>query len=97
MQKKSSNFSDKVKAAVKKIPPGNTMSYKDVAIIAGNPASARAVAAILSKNFDQNIPCHRVIKSNGKLGGYNRGGSAQKRKLLDQEKKFQKPEKTSLK
>lgn len=47
------------------------MSYKEVAIKAGNPRAARAVARIMSANFDPTIPCHRVICTNGTLGGYN--------------------------
>ena len=64
-------------AIVAKISKGKTLSYKEVAARAGNPKAARAVGAILRTNFDQKIPCHRVIRSDGKLGGYNRG-TAQK-------------------
>ncbi len=67
------NFSDTVKNVVRGIPRGNTMSYKEVATQAGNPGAARAVARIMSTNFDPTIPCHRVICTNGALGGYNIG------------------------
>lgn len=67
------SFKEKVLSVVKKIPKGKTLSYKEVAVKSGSPKAFRAVGNILNKNFDKNIPCHRVIKSNGKLGGYNRG------------------------
>ena len=62
------------------------MTYKQVAIAAGRPGAFRAVGNILSKNFDPNIPCHRVIRSDGKIGGYNGGGLC-KKQLLDEERK----------
>ncbi len=83
MQKKS--FVDKVKAVVAKIPKGKTMTYKQVAKRAGNPNAARAVGMIMSKNFDPLIPCHRVVRSDGKVGDYNRGGPARKIELLLEE------------
>lgn len=75
-------FTNKVKNIVKNIPKGETLTYKDVAIQAGNDKAARAVANIMSANFDPEIPCHRVVRGNGKIGGYNRGGESAKRKLL---------------
>lgn len=60
------------------------MTYKQVAILAGRPMAYRAVGNILNKNFDSDIPCHRVIRSDGKIGGYNRGAS-KKRIILVQE------------
>jgi len=66
-------FQEKVLNIVKKIPKGKVLSYKTVAKLAGNPRAWRAVGNILNKNKDPKIPCHRVIKSNGKIGGYNRG------------------------
>jgi O-6-methylguanine DNA methyltransferase len=44
-----------------------------VATLAGKPRAYRAVGNILNKNYDKAIPCHRVIRSDGKIGGYNRG------------------------
>lgn len=76
------NFTSAVKDVVKKIPKGDTMSYGAVAKKAGNPKAARAVANIMAKNFDADVPCHRVIRSDGNLGGYNRGGEEAKRSLL---------------
>lgn len=61
------------------------MTYAEVAHAAGNPKAARAVANVMAKNYDMDIPCHRVIRSDGKLGGYNRGGVQVKRNLLIRE------------
>ena len=82
-----SSFGDRVKAIVKKIPKGMTLSYKEVATKAGNEKAARAVAKLMAANFDPEIPCHRVIRSDGTLGGYNRGGEAVKRDILESESK----------
>lgn len=79
-------FKEKVLALVKNIPAGTTLTYKQVAIQAGNSKAARAVGAILRINYNPEIPCHRVIRSDGAMGGYNRGGIEQKMKLLDQER-----------
>lgn len=84
--KKLSYFADTVRVVVKAIPKGKTRSYKDVAILAGNPKAARAVANIMAANFDQGVPCHRVICSDGTVGGYNRGGEEAKRVILENEK-----------
>ena len=61
------------------------MTYKEVAIAAGNPKAARAVANVMAKNYDPLVPCHRVIRSDGGLGGYNRGGTGAKAQLLKAE------------
>ena len=73
-------FSEKVHRVVKKIHRGETMSYKEVAEAAGSPRAWRAVGNILNKNKNSEIPCHRVIRSDGKIGGYNKG--AEKKVLL---------------
>ena len=78
------SFTDKVYAVVRNIPKGQTLTYGQVAKRAGSPKAFRAVGSILKKNFDPNIPCHRVIKSDGRLGEYNRGAE-NKRRLLTQE------------
>jgi len=78
-------FRDKVLAVVKNIPKGESMTYKEVARKAGNAKAARAVGAIMRTNYDPNIPCHRVIRSDGSLGSYNRGGTLKKRAILKQE------------
>ncbi len=66
-------FSTRVYEVVKRIPKGKTLSYAEVAKRAGNSRAARAVGSILSRNHNSAIPCHRVIKSDGSLGGYNQG------------------------
>jgi len=67
------SFRENVYKAVKKIPKGKTKTYKEIAVVAGRPKAWRAVGNILNKNFNPEIPCHRVICSDGRVGGYNRG------------------------
>lgn len=78
------SFKQRVLEIVAKIPRGKVLTYKQVAELAGNKRACRAVGNILSKNYDPKIPCHRVIRSNGKLGGYNRG-IKKKARLLKEE------------
>jgi methylated-DNA-[protein]-cysteine S-methyltransferase len=78
-------FADKVRDIVRKIPKGKTLTYKEVARKAGKPGAARAVGGIMKKNFDSKIPCHRVIRSDGGMGGYNRGGIEKKKAILKAE------------
>ena len=78
-------FKDKVFAVVSKIPKGKTLTYKQVAKLAGSPNAYRAVGNIISKNYNPKIPCHRVVRSDGGMGGYNRGVE-NKIKLLKKEK-----------
>lgn len=85
MNNVSSRFKQKVLEIVKNIPSGKMMTYGQVAYLAGNPRAARAVGMIMSKNYNPDVPCHRVIKANGQLGGYNRGGIEMKKQLLDKE------------
>lgn len=75
-------FQDKIKNVVRQIPSGQVLTYKQVAFAAGKPAAARAVANTMANNYDETVPCHRVIRSDGKLGGYNRGGIDKKRSML---------------
>lgn len=75
----------KVFAVVAKIPKGKTMTYAEVAKKAGVTGASRAVGTALSKNYDPVVPCHRVIRSDGKIGQYNRGGPTAKRKILTKE------------
>lgn len=77
-------FQSKVYEVVKKIPVGRVLTYKEVAQKIGNPKAFRAVGAVLRKNFNPQIPCHRVVRSNGTIGGYNRG-MGKKRELLKKE------------
>ena len=78
-------FRDRVRAIVAKIPKGKTMTYKEVATKAGNPKAARAVGAIMRSNYNRDIPCHRVIRSDGSFGSYNRGGPLRKKAMLKSE------------
>lgn len=70
---------------MRSIPKGTVMSYKEVAYAAGKPGAARAVATTMANNYDATVPCHRVIRSDGSLGGYNRGGIEKKRSILKAE------------
>lgn len=81
----SSDFAVKVRAVVAKIPKGKIMTYGEVAAKAGRPGAARAVGYIMSMNFDPKVPCHRVVRADGKVGDYNRGGAIRKQKLLEEE------------
>ena len=80
-----SQFRDKVFEITKTIKKGETLTYGEVARRAGKPRAARAVGAVLKTNYDPAIPCHRVIKADGTLGGYNRGAE-NKKKILIKEK-----------
>jgi methylated-DNA-[protein]-cysteine S-methyltransferase len=77
-------FKERVIKVVKAIPKGKTLSYKEVAVQAGNPNAARVVGNIMAWNHDTSVPCHRVINSNGKIGGYN-GLKGKKLELLQSE------------
>lgn len=79
------SFKEKVLEVVRKIPKGKTMTYKEIAKGAGSPQASRAVGSIMKANYDETVPCHRVIRSDGKVGDYNRGGEDAKRALLKQE------------
>lgn len=79
------SFSARIKTIVRMIPKGETRTYKEVATTAGNPKAARAVARVMAANYDPTVPCHRVIRSDGRLGGYNRGGVEVKRAILQTE------------
>ena len=76
---KNKLFSEKVFKIIRKIPHGEFLTYKRVANSAGKPKAWRAVGNILKKNIDPKIPCHRVIRSNGEVGGYRSG---KKRKII---------------
>lgn len=76
-----SSFKSKVFKIVKNIPKGKVLTYKEVAQKSGSPKAYRAVGNILNKNFDPQIPCHRVIRSDDKIGGYNRGTKTKKNLL----------------
>lgn len=74
-------FAQTVYDIVKRMPRGKTMTYKQVATAAGRKNAYRAVGNILNKNNDPAVPCHRVIRSDGTPGGYNRGETIKKEKL----------------
>ena len=76
-----STFGDRVLAVVRRIPVGRVATYGDVAALAGRPRAARAVGNIMRGCTRPDVPCHRVIASGGRLGGYG-GSEALKRALL---------------
>jgi O-6-methylguanine DNA methyltransferase len=80
-----SSFAERVREIVREIPKGKTKTYKEVAAAAGSAGAARAVGMIMRNNYDPAVPCHRVIRSDGKMGGYNRGGIEVKEKMLRDE------------
>ena len=84
---KGSKFQLKVWNYLRKIPKGKVKTYKEVAKGIKSPKSARAVANACAKNpYAPKIPCHRVIRADGKLGGYSaKGGLKTKIKLLKKE------------
>lgn len=79
-------FAQTVYAVVRGIPKGKTLTYEEVATRAGRPRAFRAVGNILNKNRDPKVPCHRVIRSDGKVGGYA-WGTKKKAARLTQEKR----------
>jgi len=80
-------FQLSVWSQIAKITPGTTKTYTEIANLLGKPKSARAVANACGKNpYPGPIPCHRVIRSDGSLGGYSgEGGIKTKQKLLEKE------------
>ena len=88
MKLTGTEFQLKVWAYLRKIPRGSLKTYSQVAKDIGKPLAIRAVANAIGKNpYAPKIPCHRVIRSDGSLGGYSgRGGIKQKLKLLRYEK-----------
>ena len=84
---KGSQFQIKVWKYLKTIPKGKVKTYKQVAIGINKPKSARAVANACGKNpYSPKIPCHRVIRSDGTLGGFSGpGGLKAKQRLLKKE------------
>ena len=80
-------FQLKVWSYLKKIPRGSVKTYSQVAKAIGTPLAVRAVANAIGKNpYAPKIPCHRVVRSDGSLGGYSgKGGVKTKRFLLKKE------------
>ena len=87
MKLKGTKFQQKVWAYLMKIPRGSVKTYSQVAKAIGKPLAVRAVANAIGKNpYAPKIPCHRVIRSDGTLGGYSgKGGIKTKKKLLESE------------
>jgi O-6-methylguanine DNA methyltransferase len=79
------SFSNNVIAVVKKIPKGKVMTYKQVAAKAGNVNASRAVGNMMASNKDKKVPCHRVIRSDGKIGSYNGLQGKSKEEILSKE------------
>jgi len=81
-------FYQKVWKACAQIPAGKTLTYSELAKKIGSPNSARAVGTALSKNpFAPIVPCHRVLRVDGKMGGFSaKGGIKLKEKMLKYEK-----------
>jgi O-6-methylguanine DNA methyltransferase len=78
-------FTEQVYDVVRNIPEGSFMTYKEVAERIGRPQASRAVGTVLSKNYNLDVPCHRVIRTDGTMGGYNRGGVTKKLQILKRE------------
>ena len=87
MKLEGTAFQIKVWKEIAKIPYGETRTYKQLAESIGHPKSYRAVANACGKNpYAPYIPCHRVIRSDGNLGGYSaKGGVRKKRRMLEEE------------
>lgn len=81
---KKSSFANRVRNAVRQIPRGETRSYGEVASAIGYPGAARAVGQVMKNNYDPTVPCHRVIRADGTLGGYNRGEACKRQILLEE-------------
>jgi O-6-methylguanine DNA methyltransferase len=81
---RTSRFTARVLAAVRRIPTGRVATYGDIAASAGQPRAWRAVGNIMKNCSARDVPCHRVIAAGGKLGGYG-GNTAMKRALLQAE------------
>lgn len=83
MKLKGTKFQIMVWKEISKIPYGETRTYKELAITIGKPNSSRAVANACGKNpYIPQIPCHRVIRSDGKLGGYSGAGGVKRKAEL---------------
>ena len=83
------DFQKMVWKEILKIPYGETRSYKQIDINIGRPNSSRAVANACGKNpYPEIIPCHRVIRSDGSVGGYSLKGGIKQKKLLLKDEDF---------
>ncbi len=75
-------FKDLVFEKTKLIPRGKISTYKTIARAIGKKRAARAVGNALNKNCDIEVPCHRVVRSDGRIGGYNKGADEKKKLLI---------------
>ena len=83
------NFQIQVWSEISKIPFGKTKTYKEIAVSIGKPNSARAVANACGKNpYPIDIPCHRVVRSDGNIGGYSGDGGVKKKMQLLKSENF---------
>ena len=80
-------FVERVRHVVKSIPKGKTMTYGQVAYAAGCAGAARAVGTIMKNNDDPSVPCHRVVRADGKKTGYNGINGPSREALLAKEKR----------
>ena len=81
--RKTTLFQRKVWLYLKKIPSGKVKTYSEVAKAIGKPLAVRAVANAIAKNpYSPRVPCHRVIRSDGSLGGYSGKGGVKTKKFL---------------
>jgi len=69
----NTDFAEKVYREVRRIKKGQIATYKEIALAIGKPMSFRAVGNALNKNASKTVPCHRVVKSDLSVGGFNRG------------------------
>jgi methylated-DNA-[protein]-cysteine S-methyltransferase len=96
VEQDGTEFQLKVWAALRRIPPGTTISYAELAREAGNAPAVRAAGSTCGRNTAAPIvPCHRVVGSGGRLGGYGYGLDA-KRWLLDHERRNADPKPATL-
>jgi O-6-methylguanine DNA methyltransferase len=85
LKKPTASFQKRVYDAVRRIPQGKTISYRQIADLISAPKAFRAVGNALNRNPDlKNIPCHRVVRSDGSVGGYTKG-QKEKIRILEKE------------
>jgi len=83
--KSLSSFRRAVYRIVASIPEGRVLAYGEVARQAGVPSASRAVGTALARNEYRDVPCHRVVRSDGGIGEYAFGGARAKRRRLEEE------------
>ncbi len=80
---KGTTFQQKVWIEIAKIPRGKVITYQELALKIGNPNCVRAVAGACGKNpYIPEIPCHRVVRKDGGLGGYSADGGVERKKTM---------------